>query len=480
LPAAAHDSAAALLKTEGAVLDLDDPFIGILGQKTNADALWLGKAVPRYTSYPPATAFQDGLTAHHYRSLLEALAPEEPVSLYLHLPYCRSLCLYCGCNTEPTQRHDRIESYLTHVLREIKTLAETAPRARRVSQIHFGGGSPNIMSEKDMGLVVGTLMRHFAIADDAEIAMELDPRLVTRAQARTLALLGITRVSLGVQDFDPDVQKAIGRVQPFAVVEAACSHLRAEGIRKINLDLMYGLPLQSPPSLAQTALQALALRPDRIALFSYAHVPQAKKHQKVLEKYILPGPYAALAQENAARAVLREAGMVEIGMDHFARATDSLTRALENGRLRRSFQGYTDDRAHLLGVGASAISSLGHGFAQNARATEDYEARVQNDGLGTARGLRITGQDALRAEIIEKLMCFMKVNLETVCRAHNYSLAVLSSSLEALEPYVREGLVRREGYAIALATPQRMAARVIASLFDASIRPENAPVSRAV
>jgi oxygen-independent coproporphyrinogen-3 oxidase len=468
-------------ETEGSAFDLEDPFIGLLGQKAGRDDLWLGKAVPRYTSYPPATAFEDGVTVQAYREALEALAPEEPISLYLHIPYCRALCLYCGCHTQATQNHEQVSSYLGSVHRELEGIALTAPRSRRVSHVHFGGGSPNMMSEKDLGLMMGSLVRRFALDDATEIAMELDPRLITRAQAQALGMLGVTRVSLGVQDFDPDVQKAIGRIQPFDQVERACSLLREAGIRKINLDLMYGLPLQSPPSVAQTAMQALALRPDRIALFSYAHVPQAKKHQRVLEQYILPGPYAALAMEGAARAVLREAGMVEIGMDHFARPTDSLVKALEAGTLHRNFQGYTDDQAStMLGVGASSIGRMGQGYFQNERNVAAYQERVRAEGFSVTRGLRLKGEDKLRGAIIESLLCTMKVNLESLCRARNYSLSILVGALDRLKPFEEAGLVKREGYTITLTTPHRMAVRVVASLFDTTTLAKDAPVSRAM
>lgn len=468
-------------ETEEGVFDLEDPFLGLLGQKAGRDDLWLGKAVPRYTSYPPATAFEEGVTVQAYRKALEALAPEKPVSLYLHIPYCHALCLYCGCHTQATKNHEQVSSYLGSVHRELEGISLTAPRPRRVSHIHFGGGSPNMMSEKDLGLMMGSLVRRFVLDDATEIAMELDPRLITRAQARALGMLGITRVSLGVQDFDPDVQQAIGRIQPFDQVERACSLLREAGIRKINLDLMYGLPLQSPPSVAQTAMQALSLRPDRIALFSYAHVPQAKKHQRVLEQYILPGPYAALAMEDAARAVLREAGMVEIGMDHFARPTDSLAKALESGKLHRNFQGYTDDQSpHMLGVGASSIGRMAQGYFQNERNVAAYQERVRSEGFSVARGLRLKGEDSLRGAIIESLLCTMKVNLESLCRSHNYSLSILGVALERLKPFEAAGLVKREGYTLTLTTPHRMAVRVVASLFDATTRADDAPISRAM
>jgi len=462
--------------------DLDDPFIGVLGQGvSHRDALWLGKSVPRYTSYPPATAFRDDVEPKSYAAALAALAPEEPVSLYLHVPFCNALCYYCGCNTCVTHHHERVTQYLGFIHRELENIAQLADRPRRVSQIHFGGGSPNILSEKDMGLMMASLMRHYDLSTCNEIAMELDPRLITKAQARVLGMMGVSRVSLGVQDFDPNVQRAIGRKQSYELVKEACALLRDEGIRQINFDLLYGLPLQSPASVAETARDAVSLFPSRISLFSYAHVPQAKKHQRVLEQYILPGPYACLAMESAARQVFREAGYVEIGMDHFARSDDPLARAFGEGRLRRNFQGYTDDTAStLLGVGASSIGHTAGAFYQNARDAATYEERIKSHRFATTRGLTLSGEDRLRAAIIESLMCTMAVNLETLCREHHFSMAAISGDLEALIPYIECGLIKKEGSKITLTTPHRMAVRVIASVFDKTVRAADAPISRAV
>lgn len=461
--------------------DLDDPFRGVLGQGSSRDALWLGKAAPRYTSYPPATAFQDGVAPEEYKAVLAALPPEEPVSLYLHVPFCRALCLYCGCHTAPTQQHERVANYLEFVHRELEHVALTSARARRVARVHFGGGSPNIMSEKDMGLMFGALVRRFDLSSCEEIAMELDPRLMTKAQVRTLRMIGVTRVSLGVQDFDPEVQDAIGRVQPYDMVESACGLLREHDIKNISFDLLYGLPIQSPVSIADTARRVVALRPSRVSLFSYAHMPQSKKHQKVLEQYVMPGPYAALALERAARAVLCDAGYVEIGMDHFALPEDSLAKAAMDKRLRRNFQGYTDDAsAVLLGLGSSAIGRLASRYFQNEHDTDGYQKTISAKGFATKRGLKLFEEDKLRAEIIESLLCYMTVNLEDMCRKHNYALSSLGAELEALADYEKAGIISRNGYKIALAIPQRMAVRAVASLFDVSSRDAPSPSSRIV
>ena len=462
-------------------MDLDDPFIGVLGEKGGASDLWLGKTVPRYTSYPPATAFTEVPAVGAYKAVLAALPVAEPVSLYLHVPFCRSLCYYCGCNTCPTHAHERVTRYMGFVHRELENIAFSAASPRKISHIHFGGGSPNILSEKDMGLLFGMLIRRFDLSGCGEIAMELDPRLITKAQVKVLGMLGVSRVSLGVQDFDPAVMNAIGRKQSYEMVRIACDMLRDAGIHDINFDLIYGLPLQSPDSLAETAREVVTLAPSRISLFSYAHVPQVKKHQKVLEQYILPGPYACLAMESSVRRILVEAGYVEIGMDHFAMPDDALALAAREGKVRRNFQGYTNDEATtMLGLGASSIGRTAAAYYQNERTTDAYEKKIREEGFAVTRSYHLSSEDVLRAAIIESLMCTLSVNLEVVCRTHHFSLMVLSEALDALEPYERSGLVVREGYKITLASPHRMAVRVIASLFDKTVRAADAPISRAV
>lgn len=469
------------VEVDEALFESDDPFFGLLGQKTGRDDLWLGKTVPRYTSYPPATAFEDGMTVQSYRASLAQTMPEEPVSLYMHLPYCKAMCLYCGCHTCATQKQEEVTDYLDYVHKELEEIALSAPRQRRVSQVHLGGGSPNMMSERDLALYFGALARRFDMSGCKEVAVELDPRLVTKAQARTMQMMGVTRVSLGVQDFNPEVQKAIGRVQPLDLIKEACDTLRDAGIERINFDLMYGLPLQSPASLAETARVTAMLKPERIALFSYAHVPQVKKHQRALEKYIMPGPHAALAMESLARSVLVDAGYNEIGLDHFALPEDSLSRADKAGNLRRNFQGYTADTAPtILGVGASSIGQMAGHYFQNVKDTTDYKEKVNAEGLAITRGYTMSGEDQFRGAIIQSLMCNLSVNLEKLARQHNYSLASLSTEMEALKPFEEYGIIERTGYKISLAIQQRQAIRVIAAVFDQHERTLQMPVSRAV
>jgi len=462
-------------------LDLDDPYIGPLGEPKTIESLWLGRAAPRYTSYPSATSFHEGITAQDYASALAVLPQEEPVSLYLHIPFCQSLCLYCGCNSTATQKYERVSHYMDYLHRELELIARSAGTPRKVRQVHFGGGSPNILSEKNLGLLFGILARHYDLGACEEVSMELDPRLITKAQARVLALLGVNRVSLGIQDFDPEVQYAIGRAQSYERVREACDTLRQAGIYAINFDMMYGLPRQTPQSIELTAQEALTLHPSRLALFSYAHMPTFKPHQKALEASVLPDPQTCLTLEQTARQIFVQAGFCEIGIDHFAHSTDPLSLAAKEKTLRRNFQGYTANQAPtLLGIGASAISFLGGNYYQNARKDSSYENALRQNGFATARGLRTSGEDHLRAAIIEQLMCHMTVNLETTCRQHDFSLTVLRPSLEALEPFIQSGLIAKDGYKITLTTPHRMAVRVIASLFDRYFDPAKTPASKVV
>jgi oxygen-independent coproporphyrinogen-3 oxidase len=304
---------------------------------------------------------------------------------------------------------------------------------------------------------------------------------VTSAQAKALRLAGVTRVSLGVQDFDPEVQKAIGREQPYDLVEKAVGLLRENGVTSVNFDLMYGLPLQSSVGMLRTARLVAALRPDRVSLFSYAHMPRLKKHQQSLEAYGLPSPRVALSLERSARKALVEEGYAEIGMDHFALPEDSLAKAAETGALHRSFQGYTDDDSSLLlGLGASAIGRSSRHYFQNIKDTVSYRRAVSEKGLAVAKGLRLSREDVFRGAIIETLMCFMSVNLESLCRQHDFSLSSLSAEMEALVPYEKAGVVRREGWTLSLAIPQRMAIRAVAAVFDTTLASATTYASKTV
>jgi oxygen-independent coproporphyrinogen-3 oxidase len=358
--------------------------------------------LPRYTSYPTANRFTGDIGPAHYRDWLAQLAAGSTLSLYLHIPYCRELCWYCGCSTKAVRRYEPVAAYVDLLAREIRSLAALAPRPHRVAHIHWGGGSPDILADHDIARLSDTLRRCFAVAKDAEFAVEIDPRLLSAKLADAFAAAGVNRISIGVQDFDPTVQKAIGREQSYDVTLRAVELFRARGIGSINIDLVYGLPHQSEASVARTIEQVLTLAPDRIAIFGYAHLPARLKHQRLIDEKALPGPLERFAQARRLEQILTGAGFDKIGLDHFARSTDSLARK----PVARNFQGYTTDHADaLLAFGASAISKLPGGFAQNAVAVEEYGRLIAAGGLATARGRELTRDDCIRAHVIERLMC---------------------------------------------------------------------------
>jgi len=447
---------------------------------STTNELWLGKPAPRYTSYPPATAFHDGVMVYDYEDAIVALPADEAVSLYLHIPFCRDLCLYCGCNTTITHRDERVTSYLGSLQNEMEMISGLSEKPRRIIRLHLGGGTPNILMDASFKELFESIHQYFDLSACEEVAIELDPRQISKKQARTLAQCGITRTSLGVQDFNPAVQKIIHREQPIDLIKESVQNLRDNGIRHINFDLMYGLPRQTPDTMAETTRQAIAMKPERIALFSYAHVPQIKKHQEALEAYGLPDPQTSVAMEWKARLELTEARYVEVGMDHFALPQDRLVKALQDGKLHRNFQGYTDDTSTvLLGLGASSISRIKNSYFQNERDIGAYQNLIQSRELAVVRGHRMNAEDRLRAAIIEDLMCYMSCDLEEVCRKHHYSLGTLAREFDSLKPFIKAGLVIHQEHFIQLATPHRMAARVIAQIFDRYASREATVSSRA-
>lgn len=419
--------------------------------------------VPRYTSYPTANHFSAAVTARSHRDWLVALPADAALSLYLHIPYCRELCWYCGCSTKAVRRYQPVSDYLVPLLAEVDTVSALVPPGHRVRHIHLGGGSPDILSPDDILRVGEALRARFAVASDAEFAVEIDPRLLNAAQADSFAAVGVNRVSIGVQDFDEAVQRAIGRMQSFEVTRDAVEIFRRRGIGSINVDLVYGLPHQSQDSLARTLDKVLTLAPDRIAAFGYAHLPDRLKHQRLIETSTLPGAVERFRQARLIARRLVEAGYVEIGIDHFARPEDPLAQ----GPLARNFQGYTTDRADaLLGFGASAISRLPQGFAQNAVAVDDYARRISAGELATIRGHEMTAEDALRGALIEQLMCAFSVSWRDLARRFGRDVAHLRKEAE---DWVREhddDFVDLEEDGIRITERGKPFARVVCARFD--------------
>lgn len=424
--------------------------------------------VPRYTSYPTAAQFGP-LDATHYRAwLAEGIRPADTLSLYVHVPFCRSLCWYCACHTRPTRSDARIGAYEAALHAEIDLLAAALPAHAGVSHLHLGGGTPSILGPERLRALIRRLRAAFGLREGAEIAIELDPRHADGALIDALAESGLTRASLGVQDIAPDIQAAIGRIQPQEQVADAVRRLRAAGIASVNLDLMYGLPHQTADHVAASAGFAAALGADRIAVFGYAHVAWMRPHQKAIDAAALPGVEARLDQAERAEAVLAAAGYQSLGLDHFARPGDTLAQAARDGRLRRNFQGYTTDTAPaLLGLGASAIGSLPGGFAQNEAEERRYIATVREGRLPVVRGRAVTAEDRLRAGLIARLMCEFRLDLKAVRAEGPLPAAIVAAAWPRLSALADAGLIRLERDALAVTKMGRRLVRQVASCFDA-------------
>jgi oxygen-independent coproporphyrinogen-3 oxidase len=428
---------------------------------------------PRYTSYPTAVQFTPEVSAETYRRWLRELSATDPVSLYLHIPFCARLCWYCGCNTRAVNHHAPIGDYVRYLLAEGDLLAQALPSRFRIDAIHLGGGTPNMLNPDELEAIFAALRRTFLVAEDAEIAAEIDPKVLTREWVQAAVGVGLTRASLGVQNLAPEVQSAVNRVESFEHVAACVGWLREFGVASINLDLMYGLPHQTVANTLSSVEQVLTLRPERLALFGYAHVPWMKTHQQLINEAALPDASARLDQSQAAAEALTSAGYVAIGLDHFALPQDSLTRAQAEGRLRRNFQGYTADSARtLLGLGASSIGSLPQGFVQNITQEVGWRAAIDAAELPIARGVGCTTEDHFRGEIIERLMCDFEVDLAALCTRHGRSLNDLAGATSSLEAFARDGLVTLRPGHVTVTPAGRPVLRSVCAAFDAYFTPE--------
>ena len=424
--------------------------------------------VPRYTSYPTAPHFTPDVDAATYGRWLGELDPEAPVSLYTHVPFCDTLCWYCGCSTKAVQRYAPVGRYIDVVLAEIASVARKVPSRLQVSHVHWGGGSPNALVAADMRRLGETLREHFMLLNDAEFAVEIDPRQLAADQVEAMAAVGVNRISIGVQDFDDRVQKAINRIQTFATTRDVVDRLRAAGIGSINIDLVYGLPHQTVASVERTIGQVLELAPDRIAIFGYAHLPQRFSHQKLIPDDGLPGPMARFEQSQRLADILVANGYRRIGLDHFARPGD----ALADGSLHRNFQGYTTDEAGtLIGFGASAIGKLPQGYVQNAVANADYARRIAADGLATVRGRALSLDDRIRALTIERLMCDMKFPAAELCARFGEDARPVLQQARDLVARDPDGLVVASGDGFEVTETGRPFIRTICAGFDAYLTP---------
>ena len=423
--------------------------------------------VPRYTSYPTAPHFRP-LVAADYGLWLEQLETGQGISVYVHIPFCTQMCWYCGCHTTATRKYAPVEDYVTLLTREMRGVAALLPSRTRVRHIHFGGGSPSMLSPQDFTRIMETLRDLFDIMPDAEIAIEADPRGITYDRAEAYAAAGVNRASFGIQDFAPDVQVAINRVQSYDTVAKAAERLRGFGITRLNFDLMYGLPRQTLEHVADTAEKSLSLAPERIALFGYAHVPWMKKHMRLIRDEELPDAAARLEQFALSESVLLAAGMAAVGLDHFCARGDDMLQARDAKHLARNFQGYTTDSAPvLLGFGLSSIGRLAQGFAQNHANITEYSKAVLAGELPSARGCAVSAEDALRGEIISDLMCYLSADVGDILSRHGQPEDLFDATIEGLADMRADGLVTAAGRQLSVRPQARQIVRVVAARFDA-------------
>lgn len=426
---------------------------------------------PRYTSYPTALQFGP-MDSRTFREGWQE-SPERPLSLYVHLPFCRSVCLFCGCHAVHTRDARRAAPYLAALKREIATVAGWIPRRPPVVQMHWGGGTPTFLSPaqvEDLGVF---LRKHFDFAPAAELGVEVDPRVTSPAHLEALRAAGFNRISLGVQDLDPSVQEAVRRIQPETQVRELMERARSGGFGSVSVDLIYGLPRQTGETFARTVERVIDLAPDRVSLFHFAYLPERIRHQRAIRSDELPGPLEKAGMFAAAAAAFLEAGYTHVGMDHFARPEDDLCRALEAGTLHRNFQGYTTHAgSDLVGFGASAISSVGRFHAQNEKDVAAYERQALAEGRATARGLRVGDDDLRRRAVIMELMCRFAVEWDAAGHQPD------DTEREALERLALDGLVEVDGRGARATDLGRYFIRNIAMVFDAYAVKASAACSR--
>lgn len=444
----------------------------------------LSQSGPRYTSYPTADRFT---TAFGFGNFLEALAAlrmrggRRPLSLYIHIPFCDTVCYYCACNKIVTKDRSKAATYLSYLKQEITMQGKLFAGMNQIEQLHFGGGTPTYLSDRQMDDLMTHLRHHFEFAPDdiGEYSIEIDPRTVSRERVHSLRAQGFNRISLGVQDFDPDVQKAVNRIQPEAQTVGIIEAAREAGFRSISIDLIYGLPKQSTVTMAQTLAKVIAASPDRIALYNYAHLPHLFKPQRRILEADLPDPATKLDMLGLCIATLTAAGYVYIGMDHFAKPTDDLAVAQRQGRLHRNFQGYsTRAESDLVACGVSAISSVGAAYSQNEKTLDAYYERLDEGKLPIARGIKLDTDDLLRRIIIQLLMCNFELSIESIEQTHPIAFhQYFAKELAKLDEFVADGLVTIDRQWLSVTPKGRLLIRNVCMVFDSHLAAarENAP-----
>jgi oxygen-independent coproporphyrinogen III oxidase len=430
---------------------------------------------PRYTSYPTADRFDETFDAAAYAHWLKNRtigAFSRPLALYVHLPFCDTVCYYCACNKIITNNHAHSAKYLDYLEREIDLVARRMPGDRRVSRLHWGGGTPTFLSPEELERLMRAIRGSFALDPDGEIAIEIDPRKVSAERVALLARLGFNRVSIGAQDFDAAVQHAVNRMQTVAETRVVIDAARANGFRSVNLDLIYGLPKQTPAGFAETMERVIECDPDRIALYSYAHLPSMFKPQRQIMSADLPGPTVKLELMTLAIRRLEAAGYVYIGMDHFAKPGDDLAIAQRQGRLTRDFQGYsTGGDCDVVGLGVSAIGKVGPAYAQNAKKLDDYYARLDLGELPVARGIQLTADDLVRRAVIQALACHFELAKESIEIGYLVDFdEYFADELERLEDLQEDGLVVVDDDWIRVTPRGRLLVRAVCMVFDRYLR----------
>ncbi|MCW8930390.1 MAG: oxygen-independent coproporphyrinogen III oxidase [Gammaproteobacteria bacterium] len=435
------------------------------------------KAGPRYTSYPTAVQFGEEYTAETYRQFAEkSNQSQKALSLYFHIPFCDTVCFYCGCNKVVTKDRSKAAPYLERVYKEIEMQAKLFDPSRKVDQLHWGGGTPTFISHDEMRELMAVTRKHFNLHDDdsGEYSIEIDPREVSRESIKLLRELGFNRMSLGVQDFNPAVQKAVNRIQSREETLAAMTAAREENFKSISVDLIYGLPLQTVESFDQTLDELIEISPDRVSVFNYAHLPERFKPQRRINEDELPSAATKLEIFKHCMEKLTSAGYVYIGMDHFAKPDDELTIAQKNGELYRNFQGYaTHADCDLVGIGITSIGTISNSFAQNARTMDEYNAKIDNGELAIFRGVEIDNDDLIRREAIMQLICHFKLDFNTVEKRFDINFnEYFSEELERYKTMVEDGLITMDEQSIEVTARGRLLIRNICMVFDRYIKPD--------
>ena len=422
--------------------------------------------VPRYTSYPTAPHFRPSVGQAQFRDWIASIPAGGTISLYLHVPFCRRLCWFCACRTQGTQSEDPVRAYAETLISELALLTAAMAPGVRLSRLHWGGGTPTLMPADVIRRVAAAVLSAFPLAPDAEFSVEIDPNEIDDARMDALADAGLTRASIGVQDFDPEIQKVIGREQSFEETKRAVDMIRDRGIASLNADILYGLPYQDNRRIAASVQKLLALSPDRVALYGYAHVPWMAKRQVMIPAETLPDPQDRLGLFEVARELFLADGYDELGIDHFARPGDGLAAAQRAGRLRRNFQGYTDDTAPvLIGMGASSISRFPQGYAQNAPATGAHTAAIRQGRFSTTRGHAFSAEDIWRSRMIEALMCDFRIDAGEFIRDHGFTQDSLA---QLFAPIARRfgTMVQIDRSGLSIPMKGRALTRMIAQMFD--------------